>query len=140
MLEGKRIFIIEDEVRNRVIYKLLLPKYGATVEFEGWGPEALAHLERWGAVDLIIMDLMLQRGISGYDLFSTIRQRAQFDTVPIVAVSAADATAAIAKTSAMGFAGFIAKPIHQERFASQLARILAGERIWDTGDRIQVNA
>ena len=35
VLEGKRLFIVEDDLRNRMVYKLLLSKFAAHVEFEG---------------------------------------------------------------------------------------------------------
>lgn len=139
-LQGKRIFIVEDDMRNRLVYKLLLPKHGAEVEYEGWGPDALHHLERWQPVDLIILDLMLQRGTSGYELFEAIRGRPEFAHVPIVAVSAAEPSAAIARARQLGFSGFISKPIHQDRLPDQLARLIAGEQIWDTGSRLQTLA
>ncbi|MDZ4770914.1 MAG: hypothetical protein SGJ24_17450 [Chloroflexota bacterium] len=35
--------------------------------------------------DLIILDLMLSQGVSGYDIFRRIRALAEFDAIPIVA-------------------------------------------------------
>ncbi|MBX3061851.1 MAG: response regulator [Anaerolineae bacterium] len=136
LLKGKRIFIVEDNLSNRVVFQMMLLVEGATIEFERWGRDAVLRLQRFSDVDLIILDLMLHNGVSGYDIFQEIRQRPEFDKIPIVAVSAADASVAIPKTQQMGFSGFIAKPINDDVFATYLAAILAGEQVWHSGDRI----
>lgn len=136
LLKGKRIFVVEDNLSNRVVFQMMLLVEGATIEFERWGQGAVQRLQRFPDVDLIILDLMLHNGVSGYDIFEEIRQHPEFQKIPIVAVSAADASVAIPKTQHMGFAGFIAKPIDDETFASYLAMILAGESIWHGGARV----
>jgi CheY-like chemotaxis protein len=135
MLDGKHIFVVDDDFRNRLIYKVLLPQCSATYEVEGWGPDVLDHLERCERVDLIIMDLMLPYGISGYDLCSRIRALPQYDGIPIVAISASDPDTAIPRAKEMGFSGYIAKPVDQSLFPTQLVQILDGEGVWHPGNR-----
>jgi CheY-like chemotaxis protein len=135
ILTGMHIFVIDDDIRNRLIYKLLLPKHGAVVEQEGWGPDVMHHMERLAKVDLILLDLMLQHGISGFDLFGQIRARSQYDGVPIIAVSAADPGTAMPRAQQLGFNGYIAKPIDQETFPHQLSQVLQGKPIWYAGKR-----
>jgi CheY-like chemotaxis protein len=130
LLTGKVIFIVEDNLQNRVVFQMTTVAHGPTLEFERWGRDAVWRLQALRKVDLIILDLMLYGGISGYDIFEEIRQLPEFDRVPIVAVSAAEPSIAIPKTQQMGFAGFIAKPIDDELFPKQLAQILAGEPVW----------
>lgn len=136
-LEGKHIFIVEDDVHNRLVYKLLLFGHGATVDFEGWGPDAIRHLKKLAKVDLIILDLMLQRGKSGYEIFAEIRKLHEYDDVPIVAVSAAEPGVAIASTREQGFSGFVAKPIDQCRFPKQIEQIMEGKEVWYAGMRFE---
>jgi CheY-like chemotaxis protein len=134
-LQGKRIFIVEDNSQNRVVYQMVLLAENAIFEFDRWGKDALWRLQAFGQVDLIILDLMLHSGVSGYDIFEEIRAMPEFDGVPIVAVSAADPAVAIPRTQQMGFAGFIAKPIDDDLFPQQLIAILAGETVWSGGER-----
>ncbi|NWG17311.1 MAG: response regulator [Chloroflexi bacterium] len=136
-LHGKRIFIVEDNFQNRVVFLTTLKMQGAWVEFDRWGTDALWRLRAFRQVDLIILDLMLTAGISGYDIFDQIRSLPEYNRTPIVAVSAAEPAVAIPKTQAKGFAGFITKPIDDERFPQQLARIIAGEQVWYAGERYQ---
>lgn len=132
-LSNKRILIIEDNSQNRVIYQMMLLKAHARVTFDRWGRDTPGLMQRLAPYDLIILDLMLPMNQTGYDTFEEIRAVDEFASIPIVAVSAADPSTAIPKARSMGFNGFIAKPINDEIFIEQLARIIAGEKIWDTG-------
>lgn len=134
-LKNKLIFIVEDNTQNRVVFQMALGLSGARVEFERWGPGSVNRLKMLRVVDLIILDLMLYAGTSGYDLFTEIRALPYYDKVPIVAVSAAEPSIALPKTRKMGFNGFIAKPIDDELFPKQIAQILGGEEIWYGGER-----
>src|SRR5579871_3138092 len=133
LLRDKHIFIVEDNTQNRVVFQMALLLHGARVEFERAGRDAITRLEAARSIDLIILDLMLNGGVSGYEIFEDIRRLPKFDTVPVIAVSAAEASIAIPKTQQMGFAGFIAKPIDDDLFAQQLGKVLEGEQIWYAG-------
>lgn len=133
ILRNKHIFIVEDNLSNRIVFQKSLNRQGAQVIFERWGRDTLYTLQNTAAVDLIVLDLMLADGISGFDVFDEIRTLPEISTVPVIAVSAMDAALAIPRTRAQGFAAFIAKPIDSHRFPEQIAAILAGETIWDSG-------
>ena len=132
LLKDKRIFLTEDNVNNRSIMELLLQQQGAKIGFERWGTDTIKKLEQFAPVDIILLDLMFPRGISGFDIFTEIREHKVFNDVPIVAVSASDPFEAIPRAKAIGFAGYIAKPIDFERFPRQLMSILDNEPVWDT--------
>ena len=133
LLENKRIFIVEDNLQNRVVFQILLNAQGALTEFDRWGRDTISRLQGFGSIDLIILDLMLGSGVSGYDIFDQIRTFPQFARTPIIAVSASDPAIAIPKTQDRGFNGFIAKPLDDTLFADQLVDILAGKRVWYAG-------
>ncbi|SRR5258708_3377203 len=129
-LTQKHIFIVEDSRQNRVVFKMALSRHGASVEFERWGHDSIQRLKELPQVDLIILDLMLAYGISGFNVFDEIRALPRFEHVPIIAVSAMDSAEAIPRVQSKGFAGFIAKPIDIALFPQQVARIMSGERLW----------
>lgn len=133
LLNEKHIFIVEDNIQNRVVFQMALVIHGARVDFERWGKDALVCLKGVGHVDLIILDLMLKNGVSGYNIYDQIRGVSKFDTVPIIAVSATDPSIAIPETQRKGFSGFIAKPIDADLFPAQISKILGGEKIWYAG-------
>lgn len=134
-LQGKNIFFTEDNLQNRIIYQTILVRYNVTTKFERWGRDAVNMLQTMPQVDLIVLDLMLAEGVSGFDIYDQIRALPQYAQVPIVAVSAMDAALAVPQARAKGFAGFIAKPIDNRLFPQQLAAILDGEQVWYTGER-----
>ena len=133
LLENKRIFVVEDNLQNRVIFQILLTGEGVRLDFDRWGRDTVARLQGFAPVDLIIMDLMLGGGVTGYDIFDQIRTFPAFAQTPIVAVSAADPAVAIPKVQEKGFNGFIAKPVDDTLFAQQLLSIIQGEPVWYAG-------
>ncbi len=137
ILQGKRIFIVEDNAQNRIVFSMVLKLQGAWIDFDRWGRDALLRLKAFEKPDLIILDLMLPSGITGFDIFDEIRSLPEYDEVPIIAISAAEPAAALPKVRAKGFAGFIAKPIDDDLFPNQIARIIAGEQVWYLGERYQ---
>jgi CheY-like chemotaxis protein len=139
-LKNKLIFVVEDNPQNRAIFTLTFKLSGAVVKFDMWGRDALFHLKGLSKVDLIILDLMLFSGISGYDVFDEIRALPEYASVPILAVSAADPAIALPKARTKGFAGFIAKPIDDRLFPQQVAKVIAGEQVWYAGERYIVTA
>ncbi len=130
LLKGKHVFIVEDDPQNRVVFQMALILHGARVDFERWGKDTLKILIGIGPVDVIILDLMLYNGVSGYDVFDEIREVEQFKSVPIIAVSAIDPSVALPETRRRGFSGFIAKPIDIDMFPAQIAKVLTGEKVW----------
>jgi two-component system chemotaxis sensor kinase CheA len=135
ILKDKRIFIVEDNMQNRLVFQMSLIRHGASVDFERWGRDTLYHLQNLSRVDLIVLDLMLADDISGFDIFDKIRALPKYNTVPIIAVSAMDPSIAIPKTRKQGFSGFIAKPIDNTQFPKQIASIIAGQAVWSVGER-----
>ena len=130
LLSNRHIFIVEDNPQNRVIFQMSLIRDGALVEFERWGCDTVSRLEKAPHTDLIIMDLMLAQGVSGFELFDQVRNSPRFARIPIVAVSAMDFAIAAPKARAMGFSGFISKPIENYLFPQQIAAVLQGEEVW----------
>jgi CheY-like chemotaxis protein len=129
-LKNKRIFIVEDDLRNKAIAQMLLERAGAIVTFDRWGLDTVAKLRHFTPVDVVLLDLMFPRGVTGYDVFKQIRAHSEFANVPIIAVSASDASEAIPRTQDLGFSGFIAKPVDFSNFANQIAKVIEGHNIW----------
>lgn len=129
-LEFKRIFIVEDNVFNRFVYQYTLESAGARVEYDRHGRSTVSLLHSFEQFDLIILDLMLPFGRSGYSLFGEIRALPAYSTTPIIAISATEPGLAIPKLQELGFSGFIPKPIREDIFVRQILQVLNGEPIW----------
>ena len=134
IMSGKRIFIVEDNALNRVVYQMTLGvQGGAFLVFDRWGRETVTRLREAHNWDLIILDLMLHRGISGFDIFQEIRALPAYDAIPIVAISASEPAVALPKARDLGFSGFISKPIDEANFVDQIRRVIEGEKVWVDG-------
>lgn len=129
-LANRRIFLVEDNIGSQTIAKTLLEAHGATVATQRNGQNILAHIEKFQPIDLIIIDLMLPNGITGYDIFSMVRKQQMYDDVPIIAMSAGDRSVVVPQAKKRGFSGFISKPIKFQDFPDQIAKVIAGDSIW----------
>jgi CheY-like chemotaxis protein len=129
-LKNRRIFLVEDDVSNLAIALALLQKAGATVGFSHWGGSTMSKLLLMAPLDIILLDLNLEHGVSGYDVFDNIRQEPQFADVPVIAVSAMDPSIAMPEVRKRGFSGFISKPIEFTLFAEQIATVIEGNEVW----------
>ncbi len=129
-LQDKRIFLVEDNSGNQAITKTLLESHGAIVATQLTGHDVISHLQNFTPVDLIILDLILPSGATGYDVFVAIRNEGNFNEVPIIAMSVADRSKVVPEAKQRGFAGFISKPIDFRKFPEQIAQIIAGENLW----------
>jgi two-component system chemotaxis sensor kinase CheA len=135
LLSGKSIFIVEDNLENRTIFQMTLLRYGVLIDFERRGQDTITRLSNLPRVDLIILDLQLAEGLSGFDLYDEIRAMPAYKDVPIIAVSAMDASVAVPQARTKGFSGFITKPIDKHLFPKQLSDIFDGKQVWYVGDR-----
>ncbi|MCL4255231.1 MAG: response regulator [Anaerolineae bacterium] len=129
LLKGKRVYVIEDEKYNYIVFKVLLEEHGADVVFGGWSKNTLRRIKD-APPDIILLDLMFPNGVSGFDIFTELRQEDALGTVPIIAVSASNASTSMGKARQMGFAGYISKPINFQLFPNQILSVLNGETVW----------
>jgi two-component system cell cycle response regulator DivK len=130
VLENKRIFIVEDDVCNMAVYAVALNSNGAAVIQDHWNANTIDLIKRTLPVHIILLDLMLRRGVSGYDIFDAIKADPELAKIPVVAVSASDPEIEIPKTQSKGFSGFIGKPISLLQFPLQVAECIKGEHLW----------
>ena len=130
VLEGKVAFVLEDDVNNLAIISSILSRCGIEVLFDTWGKETPYQIKKFMPVDIILMDMMLPRGVSGYDVFDAIKDTPGLADIPIVAVTAMDPGTEIQKARDKGFAGYLSKPIRTRTLAKAILRILDGEEVW----------
>ena len=129
-LANKRIFVVEDDPSDLLTITNALIFYGASVHFIPWGTGDMVKELVECAPDVILLDLMFPKGVTGYSVLAGIRAHFALRNIPVIAVSALDFAAEIPKVKEAGFAGFIAKPISLERLPIQLTDVLTGHPVW----------
>jgi CheY-like chemotaxis protein len=121
VFEGRRVLVVEDDVRNIfALTKVLEPK-GATVEIARNGREALAHLRDKPGVDLVLMDIMMPE-MDGLQATREIRKQPAHAKLPIIALTAKAMADDRENCLAAGANDYIAKPIDIDKLLS-LARV-----------------
>jgi CheY-like chemotaxis protein len=121
VFEGRRILIVEDDVRNLFALSSVLEPKGANVELARNGREALAHLARDPDVDLVLMDIMMPE-MDGIEATREIRRRPELAGVPIIALTAKAMIDDRERCLAAGANDYIAKPLDVDKLLS-LARV-----------------
>ena len=129
-LQDKHIFIVEDNAANAGIMMTTLQMAGAFTRFDRWGRDTIIRIKSDKHVDLILMDLMLPNGLTGYDVYDELQKEPELSDIPVVIVSASDANIEMNKARQKGFAGYICKPISFATFPRIIAAILKGEEFW----------
>lgn len=130
ILQGKRIFVVEDDLMNARVFAAALSQQGAEVFEDTLGYGIVQHILENLPIDLILMDIMLKRGQDGYQIYEQIKHDSRLARIPTVAVTSFDPELQIAKAKQAGFAGFVSKPINALEFPGLMARVLNGEKVW----------
>ena len=87
VLSGRRILIVDDDIRNVFAITHVLGRVGITVAYAENGRECIALLERSPDVSLVLMDIMMPE-VDGYQTIRTIRRTPRIAALPIIALTA----------------------------------------------------
>src|SRR5207248_2734044 len=87
VLDGKRVLIVDDDVRNVFALTSVLERHGMSVLFAENGKDGVALLKQHPEVDLVLMDIMMPE-LDGYETMAAIRKIARFKKLPIIALTA----------------------------------------------------
>jgi len=119
--EGRRILVVEDDVRNVFALISVLEPRGAKVDIARNGKEALAHLKDNPGVHLVLMDIMMPE-MDGLEATREIRKQPAFAKLPIIALTAKAMADDRESCLAAGANDYIAKPLDVDKLLS-LARV-----------------
>jgi HAMP domain-containing protein/CheY-like chemotaxis protein/GAF domain-containing protein len=120
--EGKRILVVDDDVRNIFSLTSVLETHGMQVLFAENGRQAIETLRAHPDVDLVLMDVMMPE-MDGYETTRAIRGMEEFRQLPIIAVTAKAMKDDREKTLAAGASDYITKPVDTEQLLSLM-------RVW----------
>jgi CheY-like chemotaxis protein len=118
-LVGKKVLIVDDDVRNIFALSSVLERRGMTVLTAGTGREAIATIERTPDLGIVLMDIMMPE-MDGYETMQVIRQNSRFRRLPIIALTAKAMKGDREKCLEAGASEYLAKPVNTEQLLSAL--------------------
>jgi CheY-like chemotaxis protein len=121
-LVGKKVLVVDDDVRNIFALSSLLERRGMTVLTAGTGREAITTLESTPDLAIVLMDIMMPE-MDGYETMQVIRQNPSFRRLPIIALTAKAMKGDREKCLEAGASEYMAKPVNTEQ-------LLSGLRMW----------
>lgn len=121
LLSGKNILIVEDEESSYYVLAELLSLTHARLDWVRNG-EAAVNAVRMSLPDLLLMDLKLP-DTDGFEAFRRIHEL--YPQLPVVAQTAYAMSGEKEHILALGFHGYLSKPINRAELFVMLTRIFA---------------
>jgi CheY-like chemotaxis protein len=121
-LAGKKVLVVDDDVRNIFAITSALERHEATVLYADNGKDGLDILSKTPDIDVVLMDIMMPE-LDGYEVMRRIRSQPKHKGLPIIALTAKAMRDDREKCIQAGASGYIAKPVDLERLLSML-------RVW----------
>jgi CheY-like chemotaxis protein/signal transduction histidine kinase/HAMP domain-containing protein len=121
-LAGRKVLVVDDDVRNIFALSSVLERRGMTVLSAGTGREAIQMIESTPDLAIVLMDIMMPE-MDGYETMQVIRQNPAMRRIPIVALTAKAMKGDREKCLEAGASEYLAKPVNTEQLLSAL-------RIW----------
>ena len=118
-LVGKKVLVVDDDVRNIFALSSVLERRGMTVLTAGTGKAAIATLESVPDMSIVLMDIMMPE-MDGYETMQVIRRNALFRRMPIIALTAKAMKGDREKCLEAGASEYLAKPVNTEQLLSTL--------------------
>ncbi|MFI9749811.1 HAMP domain-containing protein [Streptomyces collinus] len=126
ILAGRRVLIVDDDIRNVFALTHVLGRVGMTVLYAENGREGIETLERSGDVELVLMDIMMPE-MDGYETISAIRRTPRWAGLPIVALTAKAMPGDREKSIARGANDYVPKPVDIDGLLTVVCELLDPE-------------
>jgi len=122
VFKGKKVLIVDDDVRNVFALTSVLEAHGMEVIFAENGRDGIEALEESPDLDLVLMDIMMPE-MDGYETMAAIREIPQFKQLPIISLTAKAMQGDREKSIASGASDYITKPVDTDQLLSLM-------RVW----------
>jgi len=120
---NKKILIADDEPNIVTALEFLLQKSGYEVLLAQDGIEALKQVEQH-VPDLVLLDVMMSLK-SGYEVCQRMRERADWQQIKIIMLSAKGREAEVNKGLSIGADAYVTKPFSNKDLVAKIDELLA---------------
>lgn len=107
-----KILIVDDVVSNVLLLKVLLKNLNYQIATANDGLQALSAVET-EKPDLILLDVMMP-GLNGFEVAEKLKENPETRDIPIIFLTALNATSDVVRGFKAGANDFISKPFHKE--------------------------
>lgn len=121
-LEGVKVLLVDDDVRNVYALSSFLELHGMDIKFAENGLECLDILAGNSTFDLILMDIMMPE-MDGYETIQRLRAMPEYTQMPIIALTAKAMKEDREKCMEAGASDYIIKPFDPDQLLSLI-------RVW----------
>jgi HAMP domain-containing protein/CheY-like chemotaxis protein/GAF domain-containing protein len=121
-LAGRKVLVVDDDVRNIFALSSVLERRGMTVLSAGTGREAIETIDSTPDLAIVLMDIMMPE-MDGYETMQVIRQNRNLRRLPIIALTAKAMKGDRERCLEAGASEYLAKPVNTEQLLSAL-------RVW----------
>jgi HAMP domain-containing protein/CheY-like chemotaxis protein len=118
-LAGRKVLVVDDDVRNIFALSSVLERRGMTVLSAGTGREAIETIENTPNLAIVLMDIMMPE-MDGYETMQVIRQNPALHRLPIIALTAKAMKGDRERCLEAGASEYLAKPVNTEQLLSAL--------------------
>ncbi|HZP07497.1 MAG TPA: response regulator, partial [Terracidiphilus sp.] len=118
-LIGRKVLVVDDDVRNIFALSSVLERRGMTVLSAGTGREAIQTIESTPDLAIVLMDIMMPE-MDGYETMQVIRQNPSLRRLPIIALTAKAMKGDRERCLEAGASEYLAKPVNTEQLLSAL--------------------
>jgi CheY-like chemotaxis protein len=122
VFNGKKVLIVDDDVRNVFALTSVLEANGMEVIFAENGRDGIECLRSNPDVDLVLMDIMMPE-MDGYQTMEAVREIPEFKQLPIISLTAKAMMGDREKSIASGASDYITKPVDTDQLLSLM-------RVW----------
>ncbi|WP_417912006.1 ATP-binding protein [Candidatus Electronema sp. TJ] len=126
ILHGTKVLLVEDNLLNQELAKILLCRKDIKVTIASNGAEALKKLEN-GSFDCVLMDIQMPV-MDGYTACAAIRKQPQHKRLPVIALTANVMADDREKSRAAGMSDHIGKPFDAQEMYAAMSRCIAAAR------------
>ncbi|MEE1613538.1 hybrid sensor histidine kinase/response regulator, partial [Microvirga sp. CF3016] len=118
-LEGRKVLIVDDDMRNIFSLTSALEQHGISVVFAENGLEGIEKLQANPDVDVALVDIMMPE-MDGYETMRAIRNIPRYRDLPLVAVTAKAMKGDREKCLEAGATDYVSKPVDLDQLLAVL--------------------
>ena len=122
VITGKKVLVVDDDVRNLFALTTVFEKYNIQTITAESGQDAINILNENNTIDMVLMDIMMPE-MDGYETTQKIRREHKNTNLPIIAVTAKAMKGDREKCIEAGASDYITKPV-------KIDQLLSLMRVW----------